>query len=810
MEIRSGDELSQYVLNQPTATIGRAIDNGVVLSDRAVSGHHARLDWVEGILHVTDLDSLNGTQLNGDRIMPNVEYPLKDGDVISIGSFTLTVRLSTEETHIYKVPVEAPKESEPQIPDMRGRASMVIGRGSENDIRFDHPTVSRMHARITRRGTDGDYVIEDLGSTNGTFVNGERVVSPRLLCRDDVIHVGPYKLTYKPEAFSAVDESHNLRLDALHLKKFVGRGKNLLKDISLSVQPREFVAVVGGTGAGKSTLLDALNGFRPASEGKVLINGNDLRSNFDVYRTQLGYVPQQNTIHMELTPYEALDYSARLRLPADTTARERRQRVMNVLTTLGLLICKDRPIRKLSGGEQRRVSIGVELLAQPGLFFLDEATTGLDPAVERQMMHLLRDLTDQGHTVLLVTHATKNVLLCDLVVFLARDGYLAYYGPPREALTYFGVSDFDDIYDKLREERSPKAWAKLYQQSEQHKKYIEERLTRRYRAITSTTRPKVIVHQAPGAALKRVSALCQFAILSRRNLNTLLRDRVSLALMLLMAPLVGALDFLFWRPGIFAADGGDAMRAVMNLYMAAVICFLVGGLASMRWIVKEADIYRRERMVTLKIVPYVLSKIWMAVLVSMYSAGVFIVFMVLAGEWPPVGTMVPVYATLTLAILAGMLTGLLISALSPNQNVTPLLLVLVLVPQIVFGGMIPARHLGGAGQAISEVTSTKWAFESLVTISGMGVCVADPECQECTGVNIFKECEFPGVYDYYNPAIDDPQIAVDRAEGMIKGMDENYGQAFKVNVFAHWGVLLVIMATLFALVLVVLRWKDRK
>ncbi|GAG04227.1 unnamed protein product, partial [marine sediment metagenome] len=271
---------------------------------------------------------------------------------------------------------------------------------------------------------------------------------------------------------------------------------------------------------------------------------------------QLGYVPQQNTIHMELTPYEALDYSARLRLPADTTARERRQRVMSVLGTLGLLICKDRPIRKLSGGEQRRVSIGVELLAQPGLFFLDEATTGLDPAVERQMMHLLRDLTDQGHTVLLVTHATKNVLLCDLVVFLARDGYLAYYGPPREALTYFGVSDFDDIYDKLREERSPKAWAELYRQSEQYRKFVAARLPQDYRAPRSTPRSKAIALQPSGAPSNRVSAMRQFAILSRRNLNTLLRDKVSLALMLLMAPLVGVLDFLFWRPGIFAANGG--------------------------------------------------------------------------------------------------------------------------------------------------------------------------------------------------------------------------------------------------------------
>ena len=166
--------------------------------------------------------------------------------------------------------------------------------------------------------------------------------------------------------------------------------------------------------------------------------------------------------------------------------------------------------------------------------------------------------------------------------------------------------------------------------------------------------------------------------------------------------------------------------------MAAVICCLVGALASMREIVKEADIYRRERMVTLKIVPYVLSKIWMAVLVALYCAGVFILFMKLAGHWPPPETTLDVYVTLTLGILAGMLIGLLISVLSPNQNVTPLLLILVLVPQILFGGIISAEQLGKPAEVISYTTSTKWTFESLVTISGIGKDIATDPCWQMT------------------------------------------------------------------------------
>jgi len=789
-------------------TIGRDPQNDVVLDDQSVSRHHAQLDQVEGVLHITDLGSLNGTQVNGRAIEPRASHPFNDGDSASIGCFTLTLFLAAEEVRIEKVVVEPPQEEKLRIPDLQGRSSLTIGRGPENDVVISHPMVSWKHARIARTGPDGQHTIEDLNSTNGTFVNGERVVRPSVLHRGDTIYVGSYKIIYVPETLEAVDESGNLRLDAVSLSKSVGKGKSLLKDITLAIQPREFVAIVGVSGAGKSTLLDALCGFRPASGGQVLVNSNDLYTNFDLFRTQLGYVPQKNIIHMELTVYEALNYSARLRLPADTTSDERNRRIAEVLETLNLTECRDRVINKLSGGEQRRVSLGAELLAQPGLLFLDEVTSGLDPGSERRMMNLLRDLAAEGHTVLLVTHATRNVLLCDQVVFLAKGGRLAYYGPPQEALSYFGVKDFDDIYDKLQGERTPEDWAEQYSQSEQYQKTVVERLPREDDTAGRLTPAPSVAD--PGATLNRVSAMRQFLILSQRNLNILWRDRVSTMLMFLIAPLVGLLFFAFWSPGIFEPDGGDAMRAVIVLFIVAVICFLVGGLVSMREIVKEADIYRRERMVMLKIVPYVFSKVWIAGIIALYSAGVFVLFMKLAGQWPAPDQILAVYVTLLIALLAGMMTGLFISAVSPNANVAPLLLLLIIIPQVIFGGVMPVRYFGDVGMGIGYVTSTKWAFEALVTTSGMGECVSDDLClqQNCSGSSILYDCNFPGVRN--DLGLTDEGTAIAKAQNTIANLNLNWGQAFAVNVGAHWVVLITYTGAMLGLAMAALRWKDRR
>ncbi|HEX75185.1 MAG TPA: FHA domain-containing protein [Dehalococcoidia bacterium] len=753
----------EFPLTKDTLTIGRDPANDIVIENQVVSRHHAKLQLTSDGYEITDLGSTNGLTFKSARIS---EKLLSGGDVLWI---TESVSLA------YKAPA-APAEvletaAAPEKLDVKGQATVTIGRSQDNDVVLSHPAVSRKHARIVRHDPERTYVIEDLGSSNGTFVNGERVVRLKRLNPGDIIRVGPVKLVYTVEVLEKLDESQNLCVDAIHLNQFVSANVNLLQDISLGIDPNEFVAIVGGSGTGKSTLLKALNGFNPASEGSVLINGDDLYRNSDAHRAQFGYVPQEDIVHKELTVYEALDYSAQLRLPTDTTPADRHQRINEVLDTLGLAERKNLPVRKLSGGELKRVSIGVELLTKPGLFCLDEATSGLDPNIENQLMRILRNLSDQGHTVLLVTHATQNVMLCDQVAFLARGGYLAYYGPPDEALTYFEVEEFDAIYAKLETELTPKAWAERYRQSAQYQKYIKARLTEKLIAPSEAPRRPARL----GPQSKYISSLAQLFILSHRNMSILLRDRMALILMLALAPIISTLYFVIWKPGLFEPAGGDAGVIISNLFMAAIVGCLLGALSSMREIVKEADIYRRERMVTLKIAPYVLSKLWIAALLAIYQSAVFLFFIRLSGDWPSASLMIPVYFTLTLAIFAGTLLGLLASAISPNQNVTPLLVLLFIVPQIIFGGILPKAALGTAGETVSNAMTTKWGFESLINISGMGKDIANCSCWQmtkeerdklteedkascnCMGVNIFSKCNFPGIRDSYHPAIDQPE-----------------------------------------------------
>jgi ABC-type multidrug transport system ATPase subunit/pSer/pThr/pTyr-binding forkhead associated (FHA) protein/ABC-type transport system involved in multi-copper enzyme maturation permease subunit len=798
LEVYSGDRRYRYTLDKGVSFIGFENDNTIVLNnDYHVDTHHAKIERVNKVLFITDLTTRYGTQVNGRKIKSNQRVELSNYDVITIGSATLKV-----------------------ITEDEGPACITIGRSKNSGITLDHPAVSREHARMLRQGTQ--HVLEDLRSTSGTFVKREgertsqRIDKPHVIKNGDVINIGPYELIYQHGKLQIVDEPLCLGIDAYQLQKKVpykdNNGKktsrNLLQDISLSIQPGEFIAIVGPHGCGKSTLLKGLNKFQPVTSGTVLINGNDLYSNYDMYRNQFGYASQKNIIHMGLKVREVLNYSAKLRLQADTTREERDKRIKEVMETLKITGLEKQYVSTLSGGELKKVILGVELLAKPGILFLDEITTGLDPYWELKVMQTLKDLSEGEHTtILLVTHATENITKCHKVVFLTKEGYLAFYGKPGEALKYFGVEHFSEIYKEVIEKELPKMWGDKFKYSEGYRNYIKDRQDQfetLKQASSAKTASSVVAKQ------KHVSSWSQLLTLSQRNLGIIKNDRLSLILMLMMAPLIGLLDFIFWKPGIFDANGGDPMRVIMSLYMAAIVCFLVGGLASMREIVKEWDIYERERMVCLNILPYVLSKLLVAILFSLYSAGVFTLFMRLAGHWPPIEQVLAIYITMALSILAGMVTGLLISSFTRNQNVTPLILLLFLVPQVIFGGVMPEEYSGKVGQVIGALTTTKWTFQSLVTVSDMGECVGDDQCraEECSGPNMFTECNFPGVASYYNA--DDEASAIMTANKSISSIEEQWGNAFNVNVKYHWCILLSFIAGLFGLVLVVLKRKDSK
>jgi ABC-type multidrug transport system ATPase subunit len=243
------------------------------------------------------------------------------------------------------------------------------------------------------------------------------------------------------------------RVDAVDVCRIVGT-RHILQEVSLSIEPGELVAIAGGSGAGKTTLLEILAGLQPPSAGQVRHNGvvRGARVHAD---SRIGYVPQDDIIHLEMPLRRTLRYAARLRLPAVTSAAEADRVVEETMRDLDLADRAEVPVRALSGGQRKRASIAVELLTRPRLFFLDEPTSGLDPSTTADVMRVLRRLSQRGVTVVLTTHEPAGIERCDRVIFLARDGHLAFVGSPAEARSYFGVKDLAEVYERLSGEHTP-------------------------------------------------------------------------------------------------------------------------------------------------------------------------------------------------------------------------------------------------------------------------------------------------------------------------------------------------------------------
>ena len=356
---------------------------------------------------------------------------------------------------------------------------LVIGRAPDCDVCLPHPMVSRYHALLERQ-PEG-LRLRDLASVNGVLVAGRRISEPVFIHEGERVGVGPFLFTLRAGVIHSLDSSRSLRLEARQLEKVVllpgGQKRKLLDNINLVVNPGEFVSLLGPSGSGKSTLMDCLNGRRRATGGAVLANGEDFYQHFDNFRQSLGYVPQKDIVHTQLTVYRALYYTARLRLPTDTDPAELHARIEAVLREMELQPHRDTLIANLSGGQIKRVSLGAELLAQPCLLYIDEATSGLDAGTETRMMRLFRGLADEGRSIICITHNVDNVEQCHLALILAR-GKLVYYGPPHDAPRYFGVRRISDIYDRLSG-KSLEDWEHEYSASEFYQEFVAGRLAAR-------------------------------------------------------------------------------------------------------------------------------------------------------------------------------------------------------------------------------------------------------------------------------------------------------------------------------------------
>jgi ABC-type multidrug transport system ATPase subunit/pSer/pThr/pTyr-binding forkhead associated (FHA) protein len=727
-------------LDRASMTIGRRPDNDIVLYDVHVSGHHGRFDFQTGRWYYTDLGSTNGSSVNGKRVTTAV---VKDGDLLCLGVRTeSSVRIVFRGGEPVAISAGVLGTVHMDTMSLDIVRPLLIGREAGCDIQLEAPVVSRKHARLAMSA--GGHVLTDLNSVNGTFVNGERLTGPVGLRLGDVVQIGPFTLVYGPAGLERYSSKSGVRLDGLQLVREVGRGerkKRILNEVDLSIYPREFVTVVGTSGAGKSTLMMALNGFARA-EVQVLINGDDLYQHFDLYRTMVGYVPQDDIIHRELTVCNALRYAALLRLPPDTSPEEIEKRIDKVLQDVEMIGQKEQVVNSLSGGQRKRVSIAVELLAEPNLFFLDEPTSGLDPGLEKKMMQTLRRLADDGRTIVLVTHATANIVECDHVCFMAQ-GRMVYFGPPQEALSFFGVTsgDFAEIYTQLddpdpaRAKRKAAEWEERFERSAFYQQYVADRhnaLSQRQPAAVSTE-----AQQGP-----RVNTLRQFRVLSRRYLDLVLRDKLLLTVLMAVMPIIGALLLLIssnnWlvgdaaaqieselAAGLAAGDESTIYAIVGNsqtlLFIMALASVLLGLFSSVYEIVKEKSVYQRERMVCLRIPAYIASKVVVLGVFALVQCLLLMVVVALKVDLPKEGVLLPapveMYVTLVLGTMAAILMGLLVSAVVPNVNSVIYLVFLILFAQMIFAGVI--FDLPGVANQFSSLTLTRWTMEALGTTADM-------------------------------------------------------------------------------------------
>ncbi len=490
------------------------------------------------------------------------------------------------------------------------------------------------------------------------------------------------------------------RVDAVNVSRHLG-ARQILQELSLSVQPGELVAIAGGSGAGKSTLLEILAGLQPPSGGEVRHDGvvRGTRVNAD---SRIGYVPQDDIIHMEMPLRRTLRYAARLRLPAGTSAAEADRVVEETLHDLDLADRAEVPVRALSGGQRKRASIAVELLTRPGLFFLDEPTSGLDPSTAADVMRLLRRLSQRGVTVVLTTHEPAGIDRCDRVVFLARDGHLAFTGSPTEARRYFGVEDLAEIYNRLAGEHTPQIWAERFAVSRG----------------TPEARPGLALTPTPSANsdVKRTGMVRQWWLLTRRNVDVLVRNRLTLAILLGSPVLVTAMMATLFKRGAFNPRSAADLGPAQIVFWIAFAGFFFGLTYGLLQIVGEMAVFRRERLAGLSVGAYVASKVTALLPVLAAVSAVLLGVLRGLGRLPALGWDVYalLFGTIVVEATSALALGLLASAAVSNAAQAALALPMLCFPQVLFGGaIVPVDQMATPGRLMSLGLSNRHAFDAL-------------------------------------------------------------------------------------------------
>ncbi|MFE6703280.1 FHA domain-containing protein [Streptomyces sp. NPDC057718] len=565
---------------------------------------------------------------------------------------------------------------------------MRIGRALENELVVSDLQVSRNHAEF-HATPDGRFEIRDLGSHNGTYVNGQPLhkSGSALIGPNDIVGVGHSTFRLVGDRLEEFVDTGEVSFSARHLTVTVDGGKQILKDVSFGVPEKSLIAVIGPSGSGKSTLLKALTGYRPANQGDVLYDNRNLYKQFAELRQRIGLVPQDDILHKELSVAKALKYAAKLRFPSDTTEAERQSRITEVLAELKLDIHKDKKITSLSGGQRKRVSVALELLTKPSLIFLDEPTSGLDPGMDRDVMQLLRGLADDGRTVLVVTHSVAELAICDKLLVMAPGGSVAYFGPPEEALNFFGYTSWADVFSAFENYRDYD-WAGRWRGSQHYQMYAAD-----IDAVAAqpVTMPPPQQMRPP----KPQTWGTQLWTLVRRYVSVIASDKAFLGLMVALPAVIGVLSAVIPAEFGLAAptppNKFNQKSGMILLILAVGIC-LAGSASSVRELIKERVIYERERATGLSRSAYLASKVIVLGVITAFQGVILCAICFAVRDLPAEGLFMPPAVELCLSIVAlgftSMMFGLMISALVKTSEMTMPLLVMFAIVQLVFTGVL--------------------------------------------------------------------------------------------------------------------------
>lgn len=584
---------------------------------------------------------------------------------------------------------------------------VLIGSGGACDLVLFDPRVEPLHVYISK--SSGQLELRAEQSKRPVWFK-DVPVQRMVLSEGDTFQIGSVEITVQRDELLVSEPSTMLTLSIQDVQRQIGP-VTLLEDVNLSIFAGELIALIGPSGCGKTTLLNAINGVAPADSGQVTLNGYNFHKLLQYDKSLIGIVPQDDLVLPELTVEEALYYSGRLTLSAESTEAEIHDAVERVLQELDIMHIRTSRIgdalkRGISGGQRKRVNLGQELLSQnTRILFLDEPTSGLDPRASQEIVRLVRGLADRGRIIFLVTHDLTDGIInqVDNLLAMVKGGKIAFFGKKTNALNFFKVQTTDKIFEKFGDDQEK--WAKLYKTLNDYnvrQKAIDNR------EVSETTRPT-----PPKSAGRWATFWRQFTTLVERYRKVKLRDVTGMAVIALQPPF---LALVMWI--VFQEEGVPVPTEAM-VFMLALSCLWFGMSASVRELIADQVIFRRERRVGVGVLPYVLSKVVvLGVIVSAQTTFLAAAMYWLMGMGDPETYNFILLDMITVSCLTGLVgmgLGLFVSSLWKSSEAAVGSLPLILIPQIAFSSvMFAIRDMGWLSKAITWLVIQRYTFDAFL------------------------------------------------------------------------------------------------